>query len=57
MLPDRNEVTAWKLGFHIVEIPISSPTVGGNLQNVGRDLNEALWGVLRMKLRSIFWNY
>jgi dolichol-phosphate mannosyltransferase len=50
--------TAWKLGFHIVEIPIVfTDRREGTSKMSGGIFNEALWGVLRMKLRSIFWNY
>jgi len=50
--------TAWKLGFHIVEIPIVfTDRREGTSKMSGGIFNEALWGVLRMKLRSICWNY
>jgi len=50
--------TAWKLGFHITEIPIVfTDRREGTSKMSGGIFNEALWGVLRMKLRSIFWNY
>lgn len=50
--------TAWKLGFHIVEIPIVfTDRREGTSKMSGGIFNEALWGVLRMKLCSIFWNY
>jgi len=50
--------TAWKLGFHIVEIPIVfTDRREGTSKMSGGIFNEALWGVLRMKLRSIFWDY
>jgi dolichol-phosphate mannosyltransferase len=50
--------TAWKLGFHIEEVPIVfTDRREGTSKMSGGIFNEALWGVLRMKLRSIFWNY
>jgi dolichol-phosphate mannosyltransferase len=50
--------TAWKLGFKIVEIPIVfTDRREGTSKMSGGIFNEALWGVLRMKLRSIFRSY
>jgi len=50
--------TAWKLGYKIVEIPIifTDRKLGAS-KMTGGIFNEALWGVLRMKLRSIFIRY
>ena len=50
--------TAWKLGYKIVEVPIvfTDRKLGAS-KMTGGIFNEALWGVLRMKLRSIFTNY
>jgi dolichol-phosphate mannosyltransferase len=49
---------AWKLGYKIVEIPIifTDRKLGAS-KMTGGIFNEALWGVLRMKLRSIFTRY
>ena len=49
---------AWKLGYKIVEIPIifTDRQLGGSKMS-GGIFNEALWGVLKMKLRSIFTKY
>ncbi len=49
---------AWKLGYKIVEIPIifTDRKLGASKMS-GGIFNEALWGVLRMKLRSIFTRY
>jgi dolichol-phosphate mannosyltransferase len=49
---------AWKLGYNIVEIPIifTDRKLGAS-KMTGGIFNEALWGVLRMKLRSIFTRY
>lgn len=49
---------AWKLGYKIVEIPIifTDRKLGAS-KMTGGIFNEALWGVLRMKLRSIFTSY
>lgn len=50
--------TTWKLGYKIVEIPIifTDRKLGAS-KMTGGIFNEALWGVLRMKLRSIFTRY
>jgi dolichol-phosphate mannosyltransferase len=50
--------TAWKLGYKIVEIPIifTDRKLGAS-KMTGGIFNEALWGVLRMKLRSTFTKY
>jgi dolichol-phosphate mannosyltransferase len=50
--------TAWKLGFHIEEVPIVfTDRREGTSKMSGGIFNEALWGVLRMKLNSIFRAY
>jgi dolichol-phosphate mannosyltransferase len=48
----------WKLGYNIVEIPIifTDRKLGASKMS-GGIFNEALWGVLRMKLRSVFTKY
>ena len=45
----------WKLGYKIVEVPIifTDRKLGASKMS-GGIFNEALWGVLRMKLRSMF---
>ena len=45
----------WKMGYKIVEVPIifTDRKLGAS-KMTGGIFNEALWGVLRMKLRSIF---
>ncbi len=49
---------AWKLGYKIVEIPIIfTDRRLGSSKMTGGIFNEALWGVLRMKLRSMFIRY
>ena len=50
--------TAWKLGYNIVEVPIifTDRRMGASKMS-GGIFNEALWGVLRMKLRSTFTKY
>ncbi len=46
--------TSWKLGYKIVEIPIVfTDRRAGTSKMSGGIFNEALWGVLRMKLLSI----
>jgi dolichol-phosphate mannosyltransferase len=44
----------WNLGYRIVEIPIifTDRKLGAS-KMTGGIFNEALWGVLRMKLRSL----
>lgn len=50
--------TAWKLGYKIVEIPIIfTDRKFGSSKMTGGIFNEALWGVLRMKLRSMVTRY
>jgi dolichol-phosphate mannosyltransferase len=49
---------AWKLGYKIVEIPIIfTDRRLGSSKMTGGIFSEALWGVLRMKIRSIFIKY
>ena len=49
---------AWKLGYKIVEVPIIfTDRKLGSSKMTGGIFNEALWGVLRMKLRSLFSKY
>lgn len=50
--------TAYKFGFNIVEVPIVfTDRKEGTSKMSGGIFNEALWGVLKMKLRSWFRNY
>lgn len=50
--------SAWKLGYKIIEIPIIfTDRKLGTSKMSGGIFNEALWGVLRMKLRSLFIKY
>jgi dolichol-phosphate mannosyltransferase len=50
--------TAWKLGFRIVEVPIVfTDRREGTSKMSGGIFNEALWGVLRIKLHSFFRSY
>ncbi|MCU0457362.1 MAG: polyprenol monophosphomannose synthase [Bacteroidales bacterium] len=50
--------TAWKLGYKIIEIPIIfTDRKLGTSKMTGGIFNEALWGVLRMKLRSMVTRY
>jgi len=49
---------AWKLEYKIVEIPIIfTDRKLGTSKMTGGIFNEALWGVLRMKIRSYFIKY
>ena len=49
--------TAWRLGYKVVEIPIIfTDRKLGTSKMSGGIFNEALWGVLRMKLLSVFSN-
>ena len=50
--------TTWKFGFKIEEIPIVfTDRKLGTSKMSGGIFNEALWGALRMKLRSLFRKY
>ena len=50
--------TAMKLGYNIVEIPIIfTDRKAGTSKMSGGIFSEALWGVLRMKIRSFFNSY
>jgi len=50
--------TAWKSGYKIVEIPIIfTDRKLGSSKMSGGIFNEALWGVLMMKIRSMFFKY
>jgi dolichol-phosphate mannosyltransferase len=50
--------TTWKLGYKIVEIPIIfTDRKLGTSKMSGGIFNEAFWGVIRMKLRSLFIKY
>jgi len=50
--------TAWKHGFRIVEVPIVfTDRREGTSKMSGGIFNEALWGVLRIKIRSFFRSY
>lgn len=50
--------TASKFGFNIVEVPIIfTDRKEGTSKMSGGIFNEALWGVLKMKIRSWFRNY
>ena len=45
----------WKMGFNIVEVPIIfTDRKDGASKMSGGIFNEAVWGVLKLKLRSIF---
>ena len=49
---------AWKLGYKIVEIPIIfTDRKLGTSKMSGGIFSEALWGVIRMKIRSLFIKY
>jgi dolichol-phosphate mannosyltransferase len=50
--------TAWKLGYKIAEVPIvfTDRKLGASKMS-GGIFNEALWGVLKMKGRSLFTKY
>ena len=50
--------TAWKYGFRITEVPIVfTDRKEGSSKMSGGIFNEALWGVLKMKIRSWFNHY
>jgi dolichol-phosphate mannosyltransferase len=50
--------TAWKFGFKIHEVPIifTNRVLGESKMSTGI-LNEAVFGIIKMKLRSFFKNY
>ncbi len=50
--------TAYKFGFNIVEVPIIfTDRKEGTSKMSGGIFNEAVWGVLKMKVRSMFRSY
>lgn len=50
--------TAWKFGFNIIEVPIIfTDRTQGTSKMSGGIFNEAVWGVIKMKVRSIFRKY
>ncbi len=50
--------TAWKYGFNIVEVPIIfTDRKQGSSKMSGGIFNEAVWGVIGMKIRSLFRSY
>lgn len=50
--------TSWKYGFAIVEVPIIfKDRESGNSKMSGGIFNEALWGVIKMKMKSILRTY
>jgi len=50
--------TTWKFGFKIVEVPIIfTERQEGVSKMSGGIFNEAIWGVIKMKIRSFFISY
>lgn len=50
--------TTWKYGFNIIEVPIIfTDRTEGTSKMSGGIFNEAVWGVIKMKLRSYFKKY
>ncbi len=50
--------TAWKFGFNIVEVPIIfTDRKEGSSKMSGGIVNEAIWGVVKMKVFSFFRKY
>ncbi|RXQ96554.1 polyprenol monophosphomannose synthase [Ancylomarina salipaludis] len=50
--------TTWKYGFNIIEVPIIfTDRTEGTSKMSGGIFNEAVWGVIKMKLRSYFRKY
>lgn len=50
--------TAWKLGFKIIEVPIIfTDRKEGSSKMSGGIFNEAVWGVIKMKISSFFKHY
>jgi dolichol-phosphate mannosyltransferase len=50
--------TAWKFGFNIIEVPIIfTDRKEGSSKMSGGIVNEAVWGVIKMKINSFFRSY
>ena len=50
--------TAWKYGFNIIELPIIfTDRKEGTSKMSGKIVNEAIWGVIRLKWGSFFKKY
>lgn len=50
--------TTWKYGFKIIEVPIIfTDRTQGTSKMSGGIFNEAVWGVIKMKMRSWFTKY
>jgi len=50
--------TAWKMGFNFIEVPIIfTDRKKGKSKMSGGIFNEAVWGVIKMKIRSWFTKY
>jgi dolichol-phosphate mannosyltransferase len=50
--------TTWKFGFNIVEVPIIfTDRTEGTSKMSGGIFNEAVWGVIKMKIASWFKSY
>lgn len=50
--------TAWKFGFKIIEVPIIfTDRKEGSSKMTGGIVNEAIWGVIKMKFGSFFKSY
>ncbi len=50
--------TAWKMGFNIIEVPIIfTDRKKGSSKMSGGIFSEAVWGIVKMKIRSFFKNY
>ncbi len=50
--------TAWKYGFNIIEVPIIfTDRKEGTSKMSGGIVNEAVWGVIKMKINSFFRKY
>jgi len=50
--------TAWKYGFKVVEVPIIfTDRKAGSSKMSGGIVHEAIWGVIKLKLNSLFRKY
>lgn len=50
--------TAWKMGFNLAEVPIVfTDRQEGKSKMSGGIFNEAFWGVIKLKISSLFRNY
>ena len=55
---ENRKFKAWKYGFNLVEVPIIfTDRKEGNSKMSGKIVYEAIWGVIKLKIGSWFYNY